>query len=51
MPWREPPADQKVVSSNCISSAVNRLQGAKRLSPSCSSSLAAAETEADEGEY
>ena len=33
MPWRDPPADQKVVSSNCISSAVRRLQGANALSP------------------
>src|ERR1700757_3154811 len=27
MRWREPPADQKVVSSSCSSSAVRRLQG------------------------
>ena len=30
---REPPADQKVVSSSAISSAVRPLQGATRLSP------------------
>jgi hypothetical protein len=31
MAWREPPADQKVVSSSRISSAVMPLQGATRL--------------------
>jgi hypothetical protein len=30
MAWRDPPADQKVVSSNRISSAVMPLQGATR---------------------
>ncbi|MCY1527050.1 hypothetical protein D9M68_621030 [compost metagenome] len=33
MAWREPPADQKVDSSNRISSVVMPLQGATRLSP------------------
>jgi hypothetical protein len=51
MPWRDPPADQKVVSSKCISSALNRLQGAKGLSPVFVLLSRRAEADPGDGEY